>query len=121
MSYNIDTYKIKKLKDFSFPVSALFESDRSDWHPHIEYGPNNSASFYAGEGEIKGKIIDNNFHVTDFEVYGEGSGTFMDLILEPALKKSKGTLEASFVWEGGDSINKIRVNNGNVEWEDIEI
>jgi hypothetical protein len=28
---------------------------------------------------------------------------------------------ASCVWEAGDSINQLRVENGKVEWVDIEI
>jgi len=59
--------------------------------------------------------------MADIECTGEGSGSFMDYILEPALKQSKGVLRASCVWEGGDSINKLLVEDGEVDWIDIEI
>ena len=52
---------------------------------------------------------------------GEGSGYFINEVLEPALENSKGELIASCVWEGGDTINQIIVKDGNVEWVDIDI
>jgi len=45
----------------------------------------------------------------------------MNEILEPAFKDSKGLFVASLVWEGGDSINRLTVEDGNILWEDIEI
>jgi len=45
----------------------------------------------------------------------------MEWILEPALKDNTGRLEAVCVWEGGDTINKLIVDNGEVKWENIEL
>jgi hypothetical protein len=54
-------------------------------------------------------------------VEGEGSGTAMNWIIEPALTESTGELTASCIWEGGDSINQLILKNGVVSWRDIEI
>jgi hypothetical protein len=37
------------------------------------------------------------------------------------LEKSSGTLIATQIWEGGDSISKITVNNGEVIEEPVEL
>jgi len=122
MSYNIDTFKIKKLENLEIPLLAFFGHDRSDWHPEKEYDENGKLTLNCGCGqEISGTVENNVLKVDGMEMHGEGSGTFVDWILEPALKKSTGILEASCVWEGGDTINRLIVNNGNVKWEDIEI
>ena len=122
MSYNINTFKIKKLENLEIPLSAFFEHDRSDWHPEKEYDEDGKLTLSCGcEQEIIGTVENDVLKVESMDMYGEGSGTFIHWILEPALKKSKGIFEASCVWEGGDSINKLIVNDGEVKWEDIEI
>jgi len=68
------------------------------------------------EQEITGVLVDSNFTVTEFDMIGEGSGTFWEWILEPALKESTGILEATLVWEGGDT---IVASNGDV-WTEIQ-
>ena len=52
---------------------------------------------------------------------GEGSGTFKHLILDEALKESTGELEAVLVWEGGDSITRFIVKDGEVSESNIEL
>lgn len=122
MSYNIDTFKIKKLENLEIPLSAFFEHERSDWHPEKEFDENGKLTLNCGcEQEINGYVDNNILKVESMDMYGEGSGTFVNWILEPALKKSKGVLEASCVWEGGDSINKLIVHDGILKWEDIDI
>ena len=122
MSYNIDTFKIKRLENLEIPLSAFFEHRRSDWHPERELDENGKLTLLCGcDQEIVGTVENGILKVESMDMYGEGSGTFVNWILEPALKKSKGILEASCVWEGGDRINKLIVNNGNVEWKNIEI
>ena len=123
MSYNIDNWKTKKLENLVIPISAFFIHERKDWHPKIETNiETNETILKCGcEQEIKGTIRDGEFHVSDFEFYGEGSGTFYDWILEPALEESTGTLKAVLIWEGGDSITRLKVENGNVESSEVEL
>ena len=34
MSYNIDTWKTKKLENLNIPISAFYKHQRDDWHPN---------------------------------------------------------------------------------------
>jgi len=121
MSYNISVFKIKKIENLEIPLLAFFEHERKDWHPIKKYNEEKLILECGCEQEITGIVENNILKIESMNMAGEGSGTFIDWILEPALKKSRGILEASCVWERGDSINKLIVNNGNVKWEKIEI
>lgn len=133
MSYNIDTFKVKKLENLKIPLASFFIHPREDWHPKVTYGRS-----YMSEGRekvlqqeisinvaescsIKGTLENEILSVTEIKWYGECSGTGMDWVLGPALKESTGELIASCVWEGGDSVNRLIVKDGNVTWEDIEL
>ena len=122
MSYNIDTFKVKKLSELTIPIAAFFEHERSDWHPEKEYDENGKLKLNCGCGqEITGSVDNNILKVESINMSGEGSGTFVGWILKPALAKSSGVLEAACVWEGGDCINRLIVSDGVVKWEDVEI
>lgn len=121
MSYNIDTIKVKKLENLVIPMDSFYKHEREDWHPDKEIELDGSITLYFMDSEIHGKLDGNDVIVDKFEVYGEGSGTSMNWIIEPALKDSQGELTASFVWEGGDTINQLIVKDGEIEWKDIEI
>lgn len=122
MSYNCDTFKTKKIKNLKIPVASLYKSERSDWHLDRTNNDDGSVTFGGMEGIVlSGVIEDEVFICKSINCSGEGNGFIMNEILEPALKDSKGELIASCVWEGGDSINRLIVQDGNVEWEDIEI
>jgi len=125
MAYNIDTAKIKRLESLVIPLDQLYVHEREDWHPTQPKILNADTMEVeikgAFEQTIKGLLKDGQLHVTEMDLQGEGSGTFRNWILDPALKKSTGILEASFVWEGGDSITKLTVNNGDLKEVEVEI
>jgi hypothetical protein len=124
MSYNIDTFKVKQLEDLTIPVPSLYAHPRKDLHPTKMFSEQNAdwVRFQFMEHcFIEGSVIDGTIHVKSIDWCGEGSGNDMHDILEPALKNSTGVLIASCVWEGGDSLDQLRVDNGKVEWVDIEI
>lgn len=125
MSYNIDTCKTKKLENFVIPLTALYECERKDWRPEQPKILNAITMEVEIEGgceqTIKGILKDGMLTVTDLDLSGEGSGSFMHYVMEPALKKSKGELEMVFVWEGGDSITRLTVKDGEVKEEDVEL
>lgn len=123
MSYNIDTWKTKKLENLTIPLEAFFRHERKDWHPKVMRAPESDSAWLdcGCEQEIKGILKDGVLSVTEFNMAGEGSGTFYAWILEPALKESKGTLEAVLVWEGGDSINRLTVKDGVVESKEVDL
>lgn len=119
MSYNIDTWKTKKLENLTVPLKAFFKHERTDWHPKqpvITNAETNEVTLECGcEQEIKGILKEGSLLVTEMDMTGEGSGTFYSWILEPALKESMGTLEAVLIWEGGNTIQRLTVKDGSVE------
>lgn len=122
MSYNIDTFKLKAISNLRIPLWALFTSERNDWHPDRVNNDDGTVEFTSFDGIVmKGTVKDEVFLMDYIECSGEGSGSFVNYILEPALKQSKGLLRASCVWEGGDSINKLLVEDGEVDWIEIDI
>ena len=123
MSYNVSTWKTKKIENLVIPLSEFYISERKDWHPTQPIlQEDNSFILECGcEQEIKGKLTDGLLEVLGLDMSGEGSGTFMSYVLEHALSKSTGYLEAILIWEGGDSIEKLIVNNGEISREDIEL
>lgn len=121
MGYGITAFKVKKLEDLKIPVSAFFER-RSPFIPAKEYSESGKLTLLCGcEQRITGTVKNEILTVQQINMSGEGSGTFIYEILNDALKQSTGVLEAVCVWEGGDFINKLIVNNGFVSWEDIEL
>ncbi len=122
MSYNVDTWKTKELVGLKIPVASLFQHERSDWHPSRENHEGGSVTFSIADGcHINGTVEGEMLLVTSIEAYGEGSGTALSWIIEPALLDSKGKLIASRVWEGGDYIDRLTVVDGKVTSESIEI
>lgn len=126
MSYNIDKWKTKKLENLVIPYSAFFKHARTDWHPkepEVVNADTGEVRLGCGCGqEILGFLKDGKFIVTKFETMsGEGSGTFYGWILRPALEESTGRLEAVLVWEGGDSIQRLQVNDGKIAESEIEL
>jgi hypothetical protein len=126
MSYNIDTWKTKTLENLVIPVAALYpKTGRADWLPNkptIDFETGDVTIEGGSEGfRIKGKMVGTDIHVTNISNSGEGSGSFENYVLTEALKQSKGTLIASRVWEGGDTIDKLTVIDGVVTEENVEI
>lgn len=125
MSDNIDTWKTKRLEKLTLPLDALYKHERADWHPDemvIEDKDIMSVRLECGCGQtIKGILKDGVLKISELDMDGEGSGTFFHWILEPALKESKGILEAVLIWEGGDSITRLVVQDGKVTHESIEL
>lgn len=122
MSYNVDTWKTKELVDLVIPIASLFKHNRKDWHPKRENHDDGTVTFSIMEScNIHGMWDDGYLRVSSIEMYGEGSGTALYWIIEPALADSRGKLVASRVWEGGDLIDRLTVIDGNVSSEQIEI
>lgn len=59
MSYNIDTFKIKKLENLEIPLSAFFEHEREDWHPEKEYDENGKLTLNCGCEQTITGIVEN--------------------------------------------------------------
>lgn len=83
--------------------------------------------YCLGESTIRGWFINalneknDLLEVTDIDISGEFSGTFWEWIVKPALAKSTGQLDAVLVWEGGDRVEKIVVDNGEITETEIDL
>lgn len=125
MSYNVDTWKTKELVDLRIPVASLYKSERKDWHPkQINHGAGLGRVLFQvfnDSSSIGGQIAGDVLHVTHIVAHGEGSGSALRLIIEPALADSTGKLVASRVWEGGDSIDVLTVVDGVLTVEEIDV
>ena len=85
MSYNITSWKTKKLDDLIVPLKAFYESKNDNWHPSLPeiINADGDVELSCGcEQTIKGKLKDGMLIITEFEMTGEGSGRFKDFILK---------------------------------------
>jgi hypothetical protein len=124
MSYNITTWRTKKVKDLYIPL-ALLTSDTKYGYTTKVLGDDPSQGFVRLESMERvwmvGHIEGDNMHVREITCQGEGSGTTFDMVLLPAFAHSTGSLRVKMVWEGGDSISELLVQNGIVSHKNIEL
>ena len=120
MSYNISTFKLKKIDNLKVPLELIYELLNTSLNYERIINRDNSITIEIMEStEITGTIHQDEFKLLDIKCYGEFSGNIMSELIEPLLRKSTGNLNVICVWEGGD-IQSLEVSNGNVKWSDIE-
>ena len=123
MSYNIDTWKLKKV-DLILPKGFNMETFSERAFGQIEVNSNLEDWEYNWDDEglgIKGKITNKGLEVTDIQCRGEGSGNDYYDLLVPLVQKFNGYVEAGTVWEGGDTIAKITIDKAGEHSEEVEI
>ncbi|OGC94111.1 MAG: hypothetical protein A2W25_12060 [candidate division Zixibacteria bacterium RBG_16_53_22] len=110
------------------PLQVLYENARRYGIGDLRFNQDTGeATIYGlGEGELVGKITyylgkPDSIFVTSIECCGEGSGRCWSEVLMPTLEHSTGRLVAIQVWEGGDSITRLTVQDGVVKEEQIEL
>jgi len=118
MSYNINTWKTKKLENFSIELDAFYEMDECE----VVLGKGGYIKVTGpSEGfEVTGKLVGDRVLVHSIESWGEGSGWAMEA-MKVLLAHSTGTLLATLVWEGGDSIERLTVIDGVVTEVEADI
>jgi len=118
MSYNINTWRTKELQNLVIPLKEIQKIKYID----VKLVGESSVEIYGpSEGfSINGILNGDQIEISKIETSGEGSGSnwkeFCDM-----LKTSTGKLIATQVWEGGDSITRLIVEDGKVTEESIEI
>ncbi len=75
-------------------------------------------SFPVEGMEIVGTPNGERLNVTDISYYGDYSGTYWDEF-EELLRQSTGILKARVVWEGGDSVEVVTIENGVITREEL--
>ena len=121
MSCNIIRCQIREMKNLKVPIHSFYKHKRKDWHPtppNIIDTETMEVELECGDLSIKGILKEQFLTITDFDMCGEGSGTFKNCILDEALKDSTGYLECNLIWESGD-VEKYIVFNGNIIENDL--
>lgn len=130
MSYNITNWTTKRIENLVIPFSALYDASiRKDWIPEqprlVPHSGHQGIVIEGGCGQmIEGSFADETnsaIRVSNFDMHGEGSGSFWHEVLKSALEKSTGTLEVIRIWEGGDYIDRLRVKDGVLSEEKVEL
>jgi len=119
MSYNIDTWKTKEITGLKIPLSVIHKLPYAE----VSLAPENKIEVSGpSEGfEIIGTLEkDNLVSVSTIETSGEGSGNTWEYLIQ-CLAQSTGKLIAVQIWEGGDSITRLTVENGTVIETPIEL
>ncbi len=116
MSYNVTGFALKKLDGFTLPYAAVLEASEGD--VNISDGVLTFNNFYASGMEVIGTLDGDRLLVTDLCYRGEGSGTYWHEFLE-LLRLSAGTLKARVVWEGGDEVEMVTIEDGVITREDL--
>lgn len=130
MSCNITCWKTNKIENLVIPIKAFYpDVMREDWRldePEID-PKTGEITIWIGEGFVKGKpfpVLMNNetpglvslktkaIVVDEIYIEGEGSGTYFTEFVQYILQNSRGRLNARLVWEGGESIELLTVENG---------
>lgn len=139
MSYNISSMKIKRVdlrmpKTFAFmkwveslPVTDDHGYERSGrrWllgdPSYIVLDPERATWFWEfGDQELRGTVDGDTLVLGVLNCTGEGSGTLWTDILLPLFSEHKGNLSALVVWEGGDTVERVTITDGEIETEEIE-
>ena len=122
MSYNIDTWKTKELRNFRIEMTALYYKEDYLDHPTVDIQMGILTFTGRAEGfELRGVQSGAWFDVDSIESHGEASGTMQEYLKEYVFPHSTGLLSAVLVWEGGDTIERLTVKDGMVEEEAIEL
>jgi hypothetical protein len=124
MSYNITSVKRIKIDELYLKLSSIYDEKFGDWMPEKgEYDPKtDKMTISCGcEQEITGQIVGNEFKVSEMYLSGEGSGTFWRDVMATILKTSRGKFSATFIWEGGDSVERITVEDGVITVKEVDL
>lgn len=116
MSYNVTAFKIKKKVNLTIPFSAFMEIEGVEIR--AKEGGNVVISGLS-EHNMTGKIDGENIVMNDMYYGGEFSGTMYEYLMS-LFRKSQGEFEAIVIWEGGDQVTRLSVNNGNVDHEILD-
>ena len=122
MSYNIDTWKTKELGNFRIALAALHAKEDYLDAPTLDIATNTLTFTGRGEGfELRGRREGDTLVVSHIDNHGEASGTMQEYLIDTVFPHSAGYLHAVLVWEGGDTIERLQVRDGQIETEEIEL
>ncbi len=131
MSYDISSWKTKEIDNLLVPILSLHYSNeyrKRGWTlvkttELLDGKIIFTCSFGTASDRVQGILNPDTgmIEVTKLELCGEGSGMNYLKIILPALEKSSGRFSAILIWEGGDSVTRLEVNDGIVSDEPWEL
>lgn len=140
MSYNITRFKVRRLElelpltfDFLQWVRGLPDTDE-EGHENIGKRwcledediaiktdlARATWSLELFDQELRGAIENNRYITNAIDWQGEFSGYLYSDILLPLFKEFKGYLRALVVWERGDSVVELNIEDGGVSEVDLD-
>jgi hypothetical protein len=123
MSYNVTSFRLKSVS-LTLPRDFSIKSfSRRAWHEiAVDVVVNEWGYNEGGEGfQMGGDVTNDGLVVTSLDCYSEGSGTDYHELLIPLFKEFKGDLEATVIWEGGDTIERLSIVGGEATETEIDI
>lgn len=135
MSYNITGWKIRSIH-LELPITFSFRDwlkeqgvgtgvrwcleDKSAVHYNLS---EHTWTLEASGKELKGTIENEKLMLSDPKAVdwrSDGSGCLYSDVLIPLFEQFKGDIDAIVVWEGGDSINHLKIVQGVVSDKEID-
>lgn len=141
MSYNISGFKLQKIENLTIKrkdLEKLIEKDINKEYKKLIFREGMwDLDSFCGEGGMSGTYSSNKetcshcgqslpetsgptLIIDDVRMGGEGSGHEFWEFTRKVLEKTMGFLKAVVIWEGGDSIEIIKVTDGKIEREEFE-
>lgn len=109
MSYNVSDVTIQQSDGFKLSIEALEQLAESK--PSVDGDQITFDDFDVEQCVIRGTRDGDYMTVEEVEYFGIGSGGFFD-DFRKLLAHSTGTLVLRVVWEGGDTIEVLTVQDG---------
>lgn len=117
MSYNIDSIEIVKGKlTINKELAQNFNDRHNDDLPEWNF----INAILEGDELVIEKEDEDGVHLKRVPWCHQGSGRSFEQFKE-ALELTKGKADLVLIWEGGDSINGLRISNGKVEEKEVKM
>ena len=120
MSYNVTGWKTKLIEDLKVPVDNVFALDFAKVSMPGKGQVYISSNGLATHFQIHGTYDGNFVEISSVDYGGEASGSYW-YDFKVMFEGSTGRLIAVQIWEGGDSLTQLTVNNGQVTEEEFEL
>lgn len=110
---NIAAWRTEHLNALLIPLAALYHMPRPGLHlTSMRDVITNEVTMAFLGSRIEGVQRGEQLAVTLLSICGEGSGELFNEILLPALRESRGELDAEMTWSGDASTRRLTVRDG---------
>lgn len=123
MTWNISNVKSVQLLDFRINLKTIRDTiiKQNGIIELSDLKVSNSTLVFCDTVEMEGKLEKEFFTPTELYLTGDWSGTIWRDILLPSFKESIGSLSLILIWEDGEEIERVKIKDGNVKVEEINL